>query len=111
MKYYLSSTLNSLKCISCGNLISRGEFLHNRRKFDNNVLIMVKEGNLHISQGGVNYELGPQQYIFLRANEEHYGYKASSGRLSYLWVHFLMSDEITVISRAYLLDNYLKEMI
>jgi len=105
MKYLLSNAAIPLRYFSCGNLISKQEFLHHRRNFDMNVLIMVVEGTLYISMGGVNYELGPNQYIFLRANEEHYGYKPSTGKLSYLWVHFLPNDSITSVSDKTLLKG------
>lgn len=111
MRYFLSNASYPIRYFSCGNLISKQEFLHHKRNFDMNVLIMVKEGTLYISQGGVNYELGPNQYIFLRANEEHCGYKPSMGKLSYLWVHFLLKDEVTTVSRETFLNNMLEHMI
>ncbi len=61
---------------------------------------MVTQGTLYLSQYGTHYEVGANQFIYLRAGEEHYGYQASSGKLSYLWVHFYMDsvclDEATV---------------
>lgn len=97
MQYLLSDTASPLKYDSCGNLISKDDFLHHRRSFDLYVLIMIREGTLYISQGGVNYVLGPKEYLILKANEEHYGYRASSGRLSYMWVHFSFLDTVSVI--------------
>lgn len=122
MRYFLSNAAFPLKYYSCGNLISKQDFLHHRRNFDMNVLIMVKEGTLYITQGGINYEVGPKQYIFLKANEEHYGYKPSTGKLSYLWVHFLYENpndslyimpefgEIALTERAPLLFNQLLDL-
>ncbi len=72
----------------CGQLISPAGFLHHRRIFDYNVLIMITEGTLYITANNVPYTLSKGQYIFLRAGEEHFGHLPSDGMLSYLWVHF-----------------------
>lgn len=104
MRYFLSDAAYPLKYIGCGNLISKQEFLHQKRNFDENVLILIKEGTLHITQAGVNYELGPNQFLLLRANEGHYGYKPSTGKLSYLWVHFQVKDKMEVLTQ----EDFLK---
>lgn len=112
MRYFLSNGTYPLKYLSCGNLISKEEFLHHRRNISPNVLIMVKEGTLYISQNGRNYELGSNQYILLRGNEEHYGIKPSTGRLSYYWVHFDFSDSVCTYYKEVLnkeLDTILKD--
>lgn len=72
----------------CGNLISEDGFVHCRRIFDCNVLILVLEGTLYITQSRQRFAVSAGQYIFLRAGEEHYGHRAADGRLSYMWVHF-----------------------
>lgn len=71
----------------CGQLISKDGFLHHRRTFDLSVFILVTEGQLHITANGTEHTVSPNQYIFLKAGEEHFGHQASSGKLSYLWVH------------------------
>jgi len=97
MQYLISDTSSPLIYFSGGNLISKNDFLHHRRSFDLYVMIMIKEGTLYISQNEVNYVLKPNDYIFLKANEEHYGFRSSSGTLSYLWVHFLFSNPVSII--------------
>lgn len=72
----------------CGQLISPSRFLHHRRSLDENVFIMITEGTLYITANNVDFSLGPGQYIFLKAGEEHIGCRPSEGKLSYLWVHF-----------------------
>lgn len=78
----------SLRFSVCGQLISPSGFVHHRRSFDENVLIMITEGTLYITANNVNFNLNPGQYIFLKAGEEHFGYRPSEGKLSYLWAHF-----------------------
>ena len=72
----------------CGQLISPSGFVHHRRCFDENVLIMMTEGTLYITANNVEHALIPGQYIFLKAGEEHFGHRPSVGKLSYLWAHF-----------------------
>jgi AraC-like DNA-binding protein len=96
MRYFISDVKHTLQYVSCGNLISKDGFLHQRRALDTNVLIMVKEGTLHITQGDTPYSVGPNQYIFLKEKEEHFGHRASSGNLSYFWVHFTTNDTLVV---------------
>ena len=72
----------------CGQLISPSGFLHHRRRFDENVLLMLTEGTLYITANNTEHTLSAGQYILLAANEEHFGHQQSPGRLSYLWVHF-----------------------
>ncbi|MFT4145003.1 MAG: AraC family transcriptional regulator [Mobilitalea sp.] len=108
-QYLLSPTISPLKYVSSGNLISKTDFLHHRRNFDLYVLIMIKEGTLYISQGGVNYILGPNEYLFLKAKEEHYGFKSSPSKLSYLWVHFLFPDTVSVLGENDLVKIFPKK--
>lgn len=76
-------------CFSaCGQLISPAGFVHHRRRFEENVLIMITEGTLFITANGAPRTVSAGQYILLPAGEEHYGAAPSQGRLSYLWAHF-----------------------
>lgn len=97
MRYFTNDLNKQLKFISCGNLISLDGFLHMRRCLDNNVLILVVEGTLHVTQNAIDHDIQPQQYILLRANELHFGSRPSSGRLSYYWVHFDDNKELLEI--------------
>lgn len=78
--------------ISCGNLVSNDGFVHSRRNIDSFVFIIVCEGTLHINQNGQNFDIHENESMLLFPNQTHYGYKPSTGRLSYYWVHFFMTD-------------------
>ena len=84
----------------CGQFISPAGFLHQRRLFDVNVLIMITEGTLYINANGAEYAVGAGQYIFLKAGEEHFGYRPSEGKLSYLWTHFKSDMEFETVVEA-----------
>lgn len=96
MRYFTLTTTNPLHFSTCGQLLSRDGFLHHKRCFDQNVLILVTEGILHITAAGHPYAIGPDQYIFLKAGEEHFGHPPSSGRLSYLWVHLTADQDFLI---------------
>lgn len=91
-------TNTPLSFLVCGQLISPSGFLHHRRSFDENVLIMVTEGTLYITANNVQFSLAPGRYIFLKAGEEHYGHRQSNGRLSYLWAHFHSEREFETVN-------------
>ena len=86
-RYFFLNTDEPLTVDVCGQLISKDGFMHHRRTFEWNVFILVTEGQLHITANGIEYTVSPNQYIFLKAGEEHFGHLASQGKLSYLWVH------------------------
>ena len=63
-----------------------------RRVLDCHVLILVLEGTLHITQDGNDFDVGAGETFLMAQGKEHYGTRASKGRLSYLWVHFCTDD-------------------
>lgn len=81
-------TKSPLSFLACGQLISPSGFTHHRRCFDENVIIAVTEGTLYINANNREYALSAGQYILLVAGEEHFGFRSSDGKLSYLWAHF-----------------------
>lgn len=92
MLYYTAQASHPAEFLSCGNLISDGGFLHQRRCMDACVLIVVCRGTLHINQNGKNLDIHENETLLLFPHQIHYGYAPSSGRLSYYWVHFRMTD-------------------
>ena len=98
MRYFYTYDKDLPEFYVCGNLISENGFLHCRRSFDCNVLILVLEGTLFITQSEKSFEVSAGQYIFLKADEEHYGHRATEGKLSYMWVHFCSSEPLNIIS-------------
>lgn len=100
MRYFTAQTSNPLNYSVCGNLISRNGFLHDRRILDIDVLILVLEGTLWITQAERAFAVGRDQFILLKSGEEHYGHRPSEGPLSYLWVHFAPSGGWHVCTEA-----------
>ena len=77
-----------LHFFNAGNLVSRGEFIHQRRVMKCWVLIYVLSGRLDISSGGICRSVASGEWLFLKPGEEHFGTAPSEGELSYLWAHF-----------------------
>jgi len=73
------------------------------------VLILVKEGTLYIAQQDVQYEVNANQYIFLNAGEEHYGFAPSSGKLSYSLVHFCLPEKAAAMAEDKWLTGLVQE--
>lgn len=92
MLYFVSDAGCPVEYVSSGNLVSENGFVHPKRNIDTFVLIMVAKGTLHITQGKVPYDVGPNEFILLFPNTLHYGHKPSEGCLSYYWAHFSVKD-------------------
>ena len=81
-------TNQPIKYQICGNLRTSDGFLHHKRSMELHVLIAILKGTLYLRVDGENVVVRSGQYILLRAGEEHEGWKASEGELSYFWMHF-----------------------
>lgn len=88
MRVFAINQSEPIKFLICGNLCSSDQFLHIKRNFNDNVLIIVQKGQLHINTNGKAYSVKENQYVLLKAGEEHFGFKKSVGELSYFWIHF-----------------------
>ena len=111
MRYFGFETTRPLQYMVCGQLIDKTGFLHHRRNFDQHVFILVTKGTLHITVAGKEYNVGPNQYVFLKAGEEHFGHKSSKGELSYFWVHFVAQNLIEINNYGEELQNAEKKEI
>lgn len=78
---------------SAGNLVNSEGFLHGDRCLDTFVLLLGKEGNLHIAQNKEMYTLIPNHYLVLYPGMRHYGYQHSEALLSYYWCHFYIAQD------------------
>ena len=92
MLYCISDASFPMSYVSSGNLVSEGGFVHPRRILDTFVFILVQQGTLHITQGQKNYSVHSNEFIILFPDRLHYGYRPCEGKLSYYWVHFIVTD-------------------
>ena len=77
-----SGEFGGLHFFNAGNLVSRGEFIHQRRVMKCWVLIYVLSGRLDISSGGICRSVASGEWLFLKPGEEHFGTAPSEGELS-----------------------------
>lgn len=84
---------NPFAFASAGNLVNNEGFLHSDRCLDTFVLLIGKEGNLHIAQNKEMYTLCQNQYLVLYPGMRHYGYRHSESLLSYYWCHFFIAED------------------
>lgn len=108
MNCLISNALLPADYQACGNLVSDNSFLHTRRTLSCCVLLLIRRGCLHITQGGIAYDLHPGQVILLLPGKEHYGHLASQGPLSYYWVHFGLSGPSALFPEAGLPESLQK---
>ena len=92
MLYCVSDANQPVNFLYCGNLVSNGGFLHDKRLLNEFVFIIVNEGILHINQNGHPLDIHSGESLLLFPGQLHYGYKPSCGRLSYFWTHFTIND-------------------
>lgn len=100
MRIFYSDTTEPMTFSICGQLISENGFLHHCRNFEWNVLIIVTQGVLYMNVNDTEYAIRSGQYIFLPAFEKHFGTTASTGRLSYQWIHFTSKVPMNCKERA-----------
>ena len=106
MLYLSSDASHPIEFVSCGNLISEDGFLHPKRNLDSFVFILVIEGTLHIKQGERDFDVGSNDFVLLLPDTLHMGTTPSKGLLSYLWVHFYVTDpSYTIYSKRSLSRN------
>ena len=74
-----SGEFGGLHFFNAGNLVSRGEFIHQRRVMKCWVLIYVLSGRLDISSGGICRSVASGEWLFLKPGEEHFGTAPSEG--------------------------------
>lgn len=111
MRYFIETMSSVLNYDFCGNLLRNQDFIHHKRSINTNVFILMKEGTLYINQSGTNHVLGPNQFILLKANEEHYGYRVSPGKISYLWVHFFPPPNEKIITDHAVLNRIIENAL
>jgi AraC-like DNA-binding protein len=84
----------SIEYLTAGKYISeRAPMIHPRRRISSFVLIYGVKGTLYISDGGNEYAVSPNEFLFLVADREHVGVRYSSPGISYYWCHFYIKEE------------------
>ncbi|HEY5586574.1 MAG TPA: AraC family transcriptional regulator [Ruminiclostridium sp.] len=75
-----------------GLFLTNEEWRHPKRKIDTYEIIYMLEGTAFIQEEGTLYILKKGDILILHPDRIHFGYKASSGNISFYWAHFETSD-------------------
>lgn len=51
-------------------------------------ILFVFEGTLHLWEDGDTFDIGPGEFLILEPNKKHYGYRSSTEKTHYYWLHF-----------------------
>lgn len=72
---------------SCGEFVSRGEWIHPRRIIGSYEIIAVLAGKVYLKEGADSYVLEKNHILLLSPNVEHEGTRTSRD-VSFFWLHF-----------------------
>ena len=72
---------------SCGQFVSRGEWIHPRRVGNSFEIILVLSGKVYICEEEDSYILEKNDVLILSPQKEHFGYRPSKD-VSFFWLHF-----------------------
>lgn len=92
---------------SCGCFESDGNWIHKKRNIDSAVLIIGLQGTLYIQQGEKQYEVKPGNSLILLPNQEHFGFKKSTEKISYYWCHFYYNNSYELLNKHDLVKEIL----
>lgn len=79
---------DTVRHISSGRFVSRGEWQHPHRTVSSHELILMVEGEAHISVQGIKYDLQAGDMLFIPAGAQHQGEEVSTRPVSFYWMHF-----------------------
>jgi AraC-like DNA-binding protein len=81
--------------VSAGRFVSSDEWIHPKRIIDSYEIIYVLEGDVFIQQDEARLQLKENELIVLQPFKTHFGYKSSTGRTSFYWLHYTDPDMYT----------------
>ncbi|MGN1304002.1 MAG: AraC family transcriptional regulator [Oscillospiraceae bacterium] len=85
----------------CDILTASEGFYHIDRTADFNVLILVTDGIMYVTESDIDYEIGAGELLFLKNGLRHFGKHEIPRGTRWVYVHFSLPDE-NGIERVYL---------
>lgn len=71
-----------------GHFVSNKNWIHPSRTIPSYEIIIMLKGKAYIEEEGHKYELEKDDILLLEPYLKHRGYKQSSGRVEFIWLHF-----------------------
>ena len=89
-----------------GEFRSSGEWSHPLRTINSYEFILVKTGTLYLKEDITEYELNSGDMIILEPGKIHGGYRTSTEKISFYWLHFCtnLSIPFKALSRGDIYD-------
>jgi len=75
-----------------GLFLTNEEWIHPKRKIDTYEIIYMQQGTAFIQEEGTSYILKRGDVLILHPDRIHFGYKVTTGKMSFYWAHFVTSD-------------------
>ncbi len=85
--------LESVRYVSGGKFISRGQWIHPDRIIDSYEVIFVIKGEVFINENGREYRLSENDLLILDPELRHFGYRESSDT-SFYWMHWTCDTKL-----------------
>ena len=77
----------------CDILTATDSFYHIDRMADFNVMILVTDGVMYVSENDIDYEIGAGELLFLKNGLRHFGKIETLRGTRWIYVHFSLPDE------------------
>lgn len=77
----------------CDILTATDSFYHMDRMADFNVMILVTDGVMYVSENDIDYEIGAGELLFLKNGLRHFGKIETLRGTRWIYVHFSLPDE------------------
>jgi len=77
----------------CDILTATDSFYHMDRMADFNVMILVTDGVMYVSENDIDYEIRAGELLFLKNGLRHFGKIETLRGTRWIYVHFSLPDE------------------
>ena len=105
MLFFRTKLLDALNHISCGKLVSEGDFMHPDRVIDSYLILMGVRNTLHFQEDQEALDLNENEALFLRPGLRQRS-SAPSRDLSYYWTHFYLGEDVETLTDDDALEAY-----
>lgn len=89
----------------CNILTASESFFHMDRTADFNVLIYVTDGEMYVTENGINYEIAAGELLFLRSGLRHFGTRETLRGTSWFYAHFILQKNEKNVENTLLLPK------
>ena len=97
MLYLKADVTKPVSYISCGQFVSDGNWIHDKRNIDSFEIIYGLKGCVYMQQDDERFEVAPGKVLLLLPGHEHKGYKESESEVSFYWIHFKCGDTFELL--------------